>query len=232
LLIVSAERRELAGVARRADGLEKVHLGLRWSRLARLAGRRVVLAANGAGRVHAARAVHAACQRLAVRAVVSTGWCGGLAPELRVSQVVVADRVLSVEPPAAYQVRLPDGAGFVSGDVVTVDRFVQTAAEKRKLFLSTGAIAVEMEAAGAAEEAQKRGLPFFCVRVVSDEAGESFEMDFNRSRLADGRFSIPRVLAQAGVSVTRWKELLNLRSRDRLASETLGEFFAGCRFES
>ena len=54
----------------------------------------------------------------------------------------------------------------------------------------TGAIAVEMESAlrcfcdGAAEW----GVPFFCVRAVSDTAADSLPLDFNQFRDAEGRF--------------------------------------------
>jgi len=216
-------------VARRLGGARSLRLGLRWSVEGRLEGAPVLLAAHGSGRANAALVVENVCRRLPVRAVISTGWCGGLDPALVVGQIVVADRVLSLEPPAEFSAQ-PAGGGAPAGPVLTVDRFVQTAAEKAAL-RSTGAVAVEMEAAGVAAEAQKRNLPFFCVRVVSDAAGESLEMDFNRARLADGRFSVFRILIEAGVSAVRWGYLRELWRRDRLAATTLGEYFASCRFQ-
>lgn len=247
LLIVAADRRELAGIARlassgvnprAASGLETVDLSIEWSRIGRLGARIVVLAANGAGRTNAARAVRNASEKLAIAGVVSTGLCGGLAPALAPGAVVVADRVISLAPAAALGALRPRRAeqgaravaGVANGPVLTVDYVVQSAEEKQRL-RSTGAVAVEMEAAGVAAEAQKRGLPFFCIKVVSDAAEESFGIDYNRARRPDGRFSTARIAGQAGLSPAHWRELLGWRRRIAAGAEALGEFFRGAEFE-
>ncbi len=206
-------------------------LGLAWSATGRMGASAVVLAANGAGRANAARAVERSCARLCVRGVVSTGFCGALDPALELGQVVVADRVLTLDPLADFAARLPGRRCASHGAILTVDHVVQTAGEKQRL-RSTGAVAVEMEAAGVAVEARKRDLPFFCVRVVSDRAGESFRIDYNRARLADGRFSIGRIVSQAGLSPARWKELLEWRRRALGAAATLAEFLGSLEFEA
>lgn len=230
-MIVAAERQELAGLLRRASGLQPLELGLRWCRRATLGARPVVLAANGAGRLNAAQVVKNACEELPIRGVVSTGWCGGLDSALWTGQVVVADRVVSLEPPAEFAAQWPGCSRKVArGVVLTVDAMVQTAEQKRALG-SMGAVAVEMEAAGVAAQAQKRDLPFFCVRAVSDAAATTFRIDYNRARRADGRFSAARVVAQAGLVPERWKELLGLWRAAKSAAEALGEFFESCRFE-
>ena len=230
LLIVAADRRELTGVVRRAAAFGRLDIGARWSRLGALAGGGVVLAANGAGRANAARAVEQACQRLPVRAVVSAGWCAGLDEALWPGQVVIAERVVSLDPPAQYPARSPAGQVARRGEVLTVDRFVQTAEEKQEL-RRQGALAVEMEAAGVAAEAQKRNLPFYCVRAVSDGARRSFRIDYNRARLSDGRFSAFRIAALAGLSPARWRELLDFWREARSAAEALGEYLGSCSFD-
>jgi hypothetical protein len=112
-----------------------------------------------------------------------------------------------------------------------VDYLAQSAGEKGRLH-ATGAVAVEMEAAGVASEAQKHGVPFYCVRVVSDTAAETFCLDYNRARRLDGRFSSVRLIAQAGFAPARWRELLGWRLRLAAGAERLGEFFRGCEFEA
>lgn len=234
LLIVAADRRELSGLARRLGALQAVNLGLRWSRMGRLGARAVVLAAHGAGRANAAQVVQKACERFRVAGVVSAGLCGGLDPALERGRVVVADRVLSVQPPAEFLAQGPRNVPATAatvGPVVTVDRVVQTAEEKTRL-RATGAVAVEMEAAGVAAEAERRKLPFFCVRVVSDGGEQSFGIDYNRALRPDGRFSAAKILAQAGWSAARWKELAGWRQGLRLGSERLGEFFGNFELES
>jgi hypothetical protein len=96
---------------------------------------------------------------------------------------------------------------------------------------ATGASAVEMEAAGVAERAAQWGLPFYCVRAVTDLAEESFGMDFNAALRSDGRFETMRILASALRNpVKLFPELIRLRGRCQTAANALGEFIAGCRF--
>jgi nucleoside phosphorylase len=95
----------------------------------------------------------------------------------------------------------------------------------------SGALAVEMEAAAVGLRARAWGVPFYCVRSVTDLAEESFQLDFNAARGENGRFSTARIL-EAAVRRPRQvvPELCTLYRRSRLASRELGEFFADCRF--
>lgn len=229
MLIVAADRAELKPLARRLEKPEPAAAGLPWAVTGRLGTLPAALVASGAGRANASRTLRQAGQRWMVRAIVSTGWCGALDPALEVGQVVVASRVLSENPPAEYPA-LPVPGEAVRGTVLTVDRFVGTAEEKSRL-RSTGAIAVEMEAAAVAAEAARLGAPFFCVRAVSDPAGRTFRMDFNQARRSDGTFSVPRIVARAALSPARWGELIEMGRAARSSAEALGEFLGSCRFD-
>ena len=94
-----------------------------------------------------------------------------------------------------------------------------------------GAIAVEMEAAAVARQAQALGVPFYCVKAVSDVADESLSIDFNAALRQDGHFDTISILGAvlrhplAGVP-----ELFRLRNRSVRAANSLGDFFADCRF--
>jgi len=73
--------------------------------------------------------------------------------------------------------------------------------------------------------------PFYCIRSVTDLAHESFHIDLNATRRADGRFSTSRILAAAiARPLTVGPELLELRSRCTTAAKALGEFIADCSF--
>jgi hypothetical protein len=88
-----------------------------------------------------------------------------------------------------------------------------------------------MEAAGIAARAAELGLPFYCIRSVTDLAEENFSFDFNAALRADGRFGTMRLIAAACRRPLKLlPELLRLRRRSRLAAGTLGEFIAHCRF--
>ena len=119
--------------------------------------------------------------------IISTGFCGALDPALRESQIIVAGEVLDAQSQEKFAARniLNADSTVMFGVLVTQDRVAQNAAEKQDLYAS-GAIAVDMEAAAVAARAKRAGLPFACIKVVSDRADESFGLDLNRMRSAAG----------------------------------------------
>ena len=158
--------------------------------------------------------------------VISTGVCGALDPKLQVGDIFVASAVNDV----ACQVPWAD-VPFQSGKLVSQDQVAVTVDDKRSLANATGAAAVEMEAAAAAEYARETGARFYCIRAVSDTADESFPLDFNAARDEEGRFRINYILGQAMMRpLTAFPALMRLRRNALHASRALGEFFAHCRF--
>jgi nucleoside phosphorylase len=108
---------------------------------------------------------------------------------------------------------------------------VVTAEEKRRLREKTGAIAAEMEAGAVKKIAAQWQVPFYCVRAVSDTAGEDMPLDFNLYRDRAGRFNLPRIaLAAVRRPFSRIPALRRLEANCNVASESLGAFFADCRF--
>jgi len=88
-----------------------------------------------------------------------------------------------------------------------------------------------MEAAAVADRAQRRHVPFYAVRVVTDTSEESFPLDFNTLRSSDGRFSRAKILAAAFRKPgTVFPELIKLNKRTKRASQALGDFLADARF--
>lgn len=225
ILFVAADPRELSGWIDRWENVRPVPLAVNWARTGKWKGRAVAAIANGAG---AERAFTAGIIAGKISAVCSTGFCGALDSELNIGDVVVATEV--GDGTRTWPAGFPAGPQAVQGPVVTIDRVAQTAAEKSGLRAS-GAVIVEMEAAGVARAAEDRGIPFYCIRAVSDLANETFANDFNAALTADGRFSIVRLVAGAFASPQkRFAELLRLRRRTAVASKKLGEFLADCTF--
>ena len=230
MLFVAAEAREFGGLLTFCESVEKLDWPVEWARMVKLKGKTIFLAANGAGRQRAANAVDLVRPELPnVKAVVSTGFCGGLEPALKIGDVFVATSIQwgrELAPVCTLRSRVK----FASGTLVTIDRVAQTAQEKRDL-CSAGASAVDMEAAGVLSRVREWGKPFYCIRSVTDLAHESFEIDFNAARLADGRFSTSRILAAAMKRpMTAGAELVRLRNRCTTAAKALGEFIADCSF--
>lgn len=228
LLFVASEPREFEGLLPRCQDVRSLAWPVDWARAATLGGRRVVLVANGVGARRAADAVDAAVARGSFSAVASIGYCGALSASLQIGEVIVATAIetggcqLPVMAPRA-------GRPCASGAIVSVDRVALTAAEKSAL-RAGGADAVEMEAAGVAEAATRLGLAVYCIRSVTDMAGESFLLDFNAALREDGHFDTGRILGQVLRKPAALPELIRLRRRCQTASRNLGEFLADCRF--
>ena len=218
IVAVAADRMEFAGWLRYCDAVRKLDWPVEFARRAEWNGRVVTMVANGAGPRLAAAALAAARERETVTAVMSVGWCGALDPALRLNDVFVAVgvRTEAGDRAALAPRRMPAAR---RGVLWSGDRFVGTAADKAAL-RKQGADAVDMEAGGL-----RFAGPFYAIRVVSDVAGESFALDFNRYRDADGRFQKWRI-ALAGVRHPA--DLLRMARRGREAAEALGDFLAQC----
>jgi nucleoside phosphorylase len=166
LTAVDLEARELA----RHLGLAPV-TGSGWPRYA--AGALDVVAV-GVGAAHCRpRLDDAACSL-----VVSAGACGALAPELAVGALVVPESVLA--PDGRRLATATAGGLHRHGSLVTTDHVLEDAAAKSRLWLSTGALAVDMESGPILDWAAARGVPALVVRGVSDPAARGVPADLAR----------------------------------------------------
>ena len=230
-LMVAAEAREFGGLLRHVGDLQKLTWPVDYARSAVLRENRVLLVANGPGPKLAAQAVDVVRGNETVDLIVSTGLCGALAPNLALCEIVVATSVVDPRAGKSYVAEpVRSDAPSTAGAVVSIDRIAGTVGEKTELH-RTGAVAVEMEAAGVAVRTAVAGLPFYCVKVVSDRADEGFVFDFNQARDEDGRFATGKIVRAAlRRPVALIPELLRLEKRSRAAAEALGDFLAECRF--
>lgn len=195
-----------AEVALIRDALDERHdetvLGITVS-TGRLAGHEVVLARSGVGKVNAALAT-AALGSLGVEALVFTGLAGGIAPDLRIGDIVVASDlvhhdvdvtalgfapgVLLDEPPSwvcdhrwrerARQAAKATGATVHVGRIGSGDQFIASPKQVQQLRDQFGCVATEMEGAATAQVASKLGIPAVIVRIISDAADEHAQLDF------------------------------------------------------
>ncbi len=201
-LLVAAEPFELRWVPDRPD--------LRW-----------IKAAGGPGPTLAGNAADKAGPGADI--VVSIGLCGALDPSLQVGCIFVATHVNGT--PCS----VPAGS-FARGPLLSVDRVVASAKERREL-RARGALAVEMEAAGVQRRAAEWGRPFFCIRAVSDGADEEFVLDLNAARDGEGRFSVKKIMLQAVRRPFRAvPELIRLKRQSEHGAKRLGDFLAVCNF--
>jgi nucleoside phosphorylase len=229
LLFVASDPMEYTGILARSSDPRPARLAVEWARSARLGRHDVLLVANGAGPVRAGAAVETARCFFQPDAVMSTGFCGALGAELGIADVVVGTSVSG--DAGCYPLRAAaSGAPHRTGTICSIGHVAQTAAEKARLHAS-GAIAVEMEAGGVAAAAEAFELPVYCVRAVTDLAGEDMANDFNKALRPDGHFDTIRILRSAlRHPWVRVPELMRLRQRCVRAARVLGDFIADCRF--
>jgi adenosylhomocysteine nucleosidase len=134
--------------------------------------------------------------------LISAGLCGGLDPALARGDLVVPETVLDAKggrhPIAAW---LPSGA---RGALLTTASIVATPEAKARLYLETGALAVDMESAPILAAARARGWDAIVVRAVSDDAREILPAELLGLVDADGRLRVARALvAIAGLGLGR-----------------------------
>ena len=138
-----------------------------------------------------------------IRGVISFGVAGGLDPNLHSGDIVVATEVI------AGNVRWLAGADFsaslvgdadvgdkrvIRGGLVGVEKVVGARAGKEALRSATGACAVDMESHIAAEYAEKVGLPFAAIRVISDPATRALPEIATAAIKPDGNIDFVKVL--------------------------------------
>ncbi|MGN6371603.1 MAG: phosphorylase family protein [Solirubrobacteraceae bacterium] len=125
-----------------------------------------------------ARAAVPALSADPARAMLVLGFGGGLRPDSRLCDVVVAERVVALDEhgtPSGEPICCEGADGLAAalsdcglqvrrGLVASVDRIIT--GEARERMLACGALAVDMESAWIAAAAQSR--PFSVVRVLSD----------------------------------------------------------------
>ncbi|HEX3878791.1 MAG TPA: hypothetical protein VHW24_17510 [Bryobacteraceae bacterium] len=226
ILFVASDRMEFPGLLQHSTAHRATSIAVDWARKILLHGEEALLVANGVGPERAALGTAAGIKAFQPEIVISTGFCGALSPHLRIADLVTGDRIVSgASIYAARTVRGPS-----CGPVRSISYIAATAQQKSEL-ASEGAIAVEMEAAGVAQEACRYSLPFYCIRAVTDLAGETMANDFNKALRSDGHFDTMYILRVALLHpATCLPELMRLRKRCNLAARALGDFFANNRF--
>lgn len=122
-----------------------------------------------------------------VGALIGVGISGGLSQELKAGDLVLASEVLD-EGKVVYKTT-GEGIDFAlktltarginvrQGSIVSTSNALLTADAKHDIYEKTGALAVDMESAGLAAVAVKKGVPFFILRAICDDAGEALSPD-------------------------------------------------------
>jgi adenosylhomocysteine nucleosidase len=237
ILFVAAEAAELKPFEAHLINSRKLKWPLDYAFEGILDGRRILLAANGAGPKLVAQAIEVAQRAIRaadlssskLEAIVSVGFCGALRPELQPSQIVVGMEVLDPRAGTRYPcLAIESSCEHQTGVIASQDRVITDREEKAELSAS-GAAAVDMESFAVAEAANRAGVPFFCVKSVSDLANETFRIDFNQMRTQEGRIARGKIVLYVLTHPWMLGELFRLRRRSQDAARALGDFLVSCR---
>ena len=188
------------------------------------------LACDGPGPERAQAAATRLAQDGAVL-LVSFGICGGLDPELRPGDLVLADSVLtddgarhpaSAEQRPVLEARLSGLAlRIAAGPLLGRDRPLAGAADKAARFAASGALAADMESLGVARAAQAAGVAFLVVRAVADPAERNLPRAALKAIGPDGRLKLFPALAAMYLRPWESPALVRLAYETRLAFDTL-----------
>ena len=197
-------------------------------------GRRdITYAISGIGVKNAAKSLEPRFDTdLPIGCLIVCGFCGGLLETAEPGSLILADKVTTEKETflpdvtlfaAAETLHLPD-VKVQNGTLVTVDKVVTTAAEKRGLAARTGAIAVDMETAGAVRVAQERGIPWLAVRAITDGLNDELPLDFNALANPDGSINRGRIIRATLAHPHKIPALIRLGQRSSLAANNLAAF--------
>lgn len=181
-----------------------------------------IAACAGAGQGAATRAFAAIEDGGPIDLVFSVGWAGALTADVESGSAHNVAGVIDVSTGERF--RCDAGAGKLW---LVTSPIVADAAEKRRLGASYRADLVDMEAAALARLALMRGIPFYCIKAVSDGFKDRLP-DLNRFIGLDGQFDLMGMVLFSILRPWYWPSLLRMGENSRKAShgirETLHDF--------
>lgn len=233
--IITAMPEETAAVFRALGGADKKFVNGLKVMQGRYASHEILLVEGGMGFRNATTAAEKLVRDVAPDLIISAGFCGGIAEELRVGDAVVAAGLVVVSESGLENVTVafaPAASDFVAR---------QRADEQRLfagLFVSTAVIlpksriaailpgdapcpVVEMESAAIARVAAAHAIPMIGLRTVSDPYDE--ELGFSLDEFCDDqmRIRIPRVLLTIARKPRIIPQLIRLARNSRVAAASL-----------
>jgi hypothetical protein len=194
------------------------------AKIARAAGFSAVIRAGNRDRTAALVAATAAKTDY----LVSFGIAGGLAPHLAAGTVIVSSEVVSercrwvVEP--QYRRRASEFArsiGAVEGPVLGASSILATQVEKRRAWVATRALAVDLESEIVARTATVLGIPFIVLRTIADTARRDLPPASLIPLGPDGEPHVLRVLAAVLRRPFQVAGMIGLAQETRMALSAL-----------
>jgi adenosylhomocysteine nucleosidase len=168
-----------------------------------------IVACSGMGSARATLAVQAAMAMKPVTTLLSVGLAGACDPSLKIADIVHAGIVVDTQSGERY-------SNSQFRQVLVSAPGIASIKEKRRLYESYRADAVDMEAATVARIAQAHNLRFRAIKSISD--GASFELqELARFSTKDGQFREAAFAAYSIAQPRLWSKLFHLAVNSKRA---------------
>ena len=171
---------------------------------------------TGIGRKNAAESIREAVAAVQPECVLTCGFAGGLNPSLALGKVVF-DQDFDAGVAAALA-----EIGAVSARFYCSRRVAISAAEKRALWESTGADAVEMESSVIRTLCREWKIPSATIRVISDTARDDLPLDFNALMTSDDRIHYGKLALAVLAAPRKISQLIAFQRQTMTAARELG----------
>jgi adenosylhomocysteine nucleosidase len=175
-----------------------------------------IAACAGMGGVRAVLAFAETEKVAAIDAVCSVGWAGALDDAIRAESVSSVSLVIDTKTGERFR----PADSRAEWPVLATTARVADEREKQRLAASYGAGLVDMEAAAIARIALGKGIPFYCLKAVSDDAQAKLP-DLNPFIAESGRLKMLPFLAHVAVRPTSWSGLMKLGRHSSAAAKNL-----------
>ncbi len=176
-----------------------------------------IAACAGAGVAAASRAFAEAEKAGPLSCVISTGWAGALREELAPGRACDVSTVIDAHTGERFVAACPTSDCWL----VTSPR-VADAHEKLRLAETYQAALVDMEAAAIARLAAMRGIPFYCIKGISDGYSDQLP-DFNSFISSEGHFRLASFIVFALLRPWHWLTLIRMGENSRRAARAIAE---------
>jgi len=174
-----------------------------------------IAACAGAGVDRAARAFAEVEKLGPIDKLISTGWAGALREEVVSGQAYDVSTIIDARTGERFVTAGPSNDCWL----VTSTKVADTA-EKQRLASTYEAALVDMEATAIARLARMRGIPFYCIKGISDGYSDKLP-DFNRFISDSGSFQLARFVFFALLRPWHWPALIRMGENSRKAARAI-----------
>jgi adenosylhomocysteine nucleosidase len=176
-----------------------------------------IAACAGAGQAAATRAFAAIEDGGPIDLVFSVGWAGALRPEIGGGTAHNMAGVFDVRTGERFNCDADAGPLWLA-----TSPKVANETERRRLAAAYKAALVDMEAAAIGRLAAMRGIPFYCIKGVSDDLTARLP-DLNRFIAPDGKFRMANFVLFAVLRPWYWPALLRMGENSRKAAQAISQ---------